>query len=68
MLDVVRWRVQCAASRCSMRSHRARTPGEAFALGGIRRLQAGHLADVLVVDDELSLQAVLRRGAWLTSR
>jgi len=68
MLDVVRWRVQCAASRCSMRSHRARTPGEAFALGGIRRLQAGHVADAVVVDDDLSPQTVLRRAAWLTSR
>jgi cytosine/adenosine deaminase-related metal-dependent hydrolase len=42
-------------------------PGEAFALGGIGRLQAGHVADAVVVDDDLSPQTVLRRAAWLTS-
>jgi hypothetical protein len=39
-------------------------PGLTLALGGVGRLQASHLADV-VVDDELSLQAVMRRGEWL---
>ena len=34
-------------------------------LADIGALQAGHLADLVVVDDDLTLQAVLRRGAWL---
>jgi N-acetylglucosamine-6-phosphate deacetylase len=42
------------------------TPSRTLALAGIGRLQAGHVADVVVVDDELSPHAVLRRGAWLT--
>jgi N-acetylglucosamine-6-phosphate deacetylase len=38
---------------------------DALGIDGVGSLQAGHAADVLVVDDELSLQAVLRRGEWL---
>ena len=36
--------------------------------GRTRKVVAGglrHLADVVVVDDQLSLHAVMRRGAWL---
>ena len=67
MLDVVRWCVQTAgiplvdavtAASC--------TPSQTLALPGIGSLQAGRMADVVVVDDELLLHAVLRRGEWLT--
>ena len=68
LLDVVRWCVQCAGipllDAVTAASH---TPGQALALAGIGGLKSGNLADILVVDDELSLHAVLRRGEWLTS-
>lgn len=66
LLDVVRWCVQSAgiplvdavtAASC--------TPSQAHALPGAGNLQAGRSADVVVVDDDLLLQAVLRRGEWL---
>ena len=67
MLDVVRWCVQSAGiPLLDAVTAASATPSRTLALAGIGRLQAGHVADVLVVDDELSLQAVLRRGVWLT--
>jgi N-acetylglucosamine-6-phosphate deacetylase len=41
------------------------TPARALALAGVGSLVAGASADLVVVDDELSVQRVLRRGAWL---
>jgi N-acetylglucosamine-6-phosphate deacetylase len=68
MLDVVRWCVQSAGiPLLDAVTAASSTPGQALALAGVGRLQAGHLADVVVVDDELSLRAVLRRGVWLTT-
>jgi N-acetylglucosamine-6-phosphate deacetylase len=67
MLDVVRWCVQSAGiPLLDAVTAASSTPSQTLALSGIGRLQAGHLADIVVVDDELSLQAVLRRGEWLT--
>ena len=67
MLDVVRWCVQSAGiPLLDAVTAASATPSQTLALAGIGRLQAGHVADMLVVDDELSLQAVLRRGVWLT--
>jgi N-acetylglucosamine-6-phosphate deacetylase len=43
----------------------ATTPAGALGLSGVGSLSAGLSADVLVVDDSLSVQRVLRRGAWL---
>jgi len=40
------------------------TPSRTLALAG-GALKAGFLAEVVAVDDELSLKAVLRRGQWL---
>jgi len=66
MLDVVRWCVQAAGiPLLDAVTAASSTPSHALSLGGLGRLQAGHVADVVVVDDGLSLQAVLRRGAWL---
>ena len=41
------------------------TPARALALPDVGALSAGRSADVLVVDDQLSVQRVMRRGAWL---
>jgi len=42
------------------------TPSQTPALRAVGSLQAGQLAGITVIDDEMSLQAVLRRGDWLT--
>ena len=67
MLDVVRWCVQSAGiPLLDAVTAASSTPSQTLALSAIGGLQAGHLADVVVVDDELSLDAVMRRGEWLT--
>jgi len=67
MLDVVRWRVQSAGvPLLDAVTAASSTPSQTLALAGIGRLQAGHAADVVVVDDDLALQAVMRRGVWLS--
>jgi N-acetylglucosamine-6-phosphate deacetylase len=43
----------------------ATTPARALALDGVGSLTTGNRADVLVVDDRLVLQRVLRGGEWL---
>ena len=66
MLDVVRWCVQSAGiPLLDAVIAASNTPSQTLALAGIGGLQAGNLADVVVVDDDLSLHAVLRRGEWL---
>lgn len=66
LLDVVRWCVQSAEiPLLEAVTAASSTPSQALALTDVGGLQAGNLADVLVVDDGLSLQRVLRRGAWL---
>lgn len=67
MLDVVRWRVQSAGiPLLDAVTAASVTPSEVLALVGVGSLRAGNQADVVVVDDEMSLHAVLRRGEWLT--
>src|SRR5674476_1218555 len=67
LLDVVRWCVQCAGiPLLEAVTAASATPSQALALPGVGALQAGYGADVVVVDDELSLRGVLRRGQWLT--
>ena len=67
MLDVVRWCVQSAGvPLLDAVTAASYTPSQSLALTGIGGLHAGNLADVVVVDDELSLHGVLRRGVWLT--
>jgi N-acetylglucosamine-6-phosphate deacetylase len=66
LLDVVRWCVQSAGiPLLDAVTAATSTPSQALALPGVGALQAGHLADVVVVDDALALRAVLRRGRWL---
>ena len=68
MLDVVRWCVHSAGIQLlDAVTAASSTPSQALALPGVGSLQPGYLADVVVVDDELSLQGVLRRGEWLTT-
>ena len=43
----------------------ATTPARALALSAVGSLSAGLSADVVVVDDQLLVQRVLRRGAWV---
>ena len=43
----------------------SRTPATALALADVGELSPGRWADVVVVDEDLALQRVLRRGAWL---
>jgi N-acetylglucosamine-6-phosphate deacetylase len=67
MLDVVRWCVHSAGiPLVDAVLAASSTPSQALALPGIGSLQSGRMADVVVVDDELLLHAVLRRGEWLT--
>jgi len=67
MLDVVRWCVQSAGiPLLDAVTAASFTPGATLALAGVGSLRAGNVADVVVVDDDLLLDAVLRRGSWLT--
>ena len=67
MLDVLRWCVQSAGiPLLDAVTAASYTPSQSLALTGIGGLHAGNLADVVVVDDELTLHAVLRHGEWLT--
>jgi N-acetylglucosamine-6-phosphate deacetylase len=67
MLDVVRWCVQSAGiPLLDAVTAASSTPSQTLALADIGRLRVGHVADIVVVNDELSLHSVLRRGEWLT--
>jgi len=67
MLDVVRWCVQSAGiALLDAVTAASYTPSQTLALAGIGGLQPGNVADVVVVDDELSVHSVMRRGEWLT--
>lgn len=66
LLDQVRWCVTALGIALADAVYAASaTPARALALDGAGALVAGGHADVVVVDDELTLQRVMRRGAWL---
>ena len=66
LLDVVRWCVQSAGvPLLDVVTAASSTPSQTLALTGIGGLRAGNLADVVVVDDQMSLHAVIRRGEWI---
>ncbi len=66
LLDVVRWSVQVAGVPLADAVHAATlTPATALGLARVGDLAAGYRADVLVLDDELGLVSVMRRGRWL---
>jgi N-acetylglucosamine-6-phosphate deacetylase len=66
LVDQVRWLVtELGIPLVDAVRAASTTPARALALTGVGGLVAGHRADVVVVDDELSVQRVLRHGAWL---
>jgi N-acetylglucosamine-6-phosphate deacetylase len=66
LLDQVRWCVtDLGLDLHEVTSAASSTPARALALSDVGRLEAGALADVLVVESDLSLHRVLRRGSWL---
>ena len=66
LLDVVRWCVHSAGiPLLDAVTAASSNPSRVLALAGIGALQADNVADILVVDDQLSPQGVLRRGVWL---
>lgn len=68
LLDVVRWCVtEAGIPLVDAVTAASRTPARALGLDDVGTLEAGRLADVLVVgEDDMALEAVLRRGKWLT--
>ncbi len=66
LLDQVRWCVtELGVPLVDAVQAASTTPARALALPGVGALAEGNHADVLVVDDTLVAQRVLRRGAWL---
>ncbi len=66
LLDQVRWCVtDLGVPLADAVRAASTTPARALALDGVGALAAGHRADVLVVDDALVAQRVMRRGTWL---
>jgi N-acetylglucosamine-6-phosphate deacetylase len=41
------------------------TPARALSLPGVGILEAGAAADIVVLDDDLRVSAVMHRGGWL---
>ena len=66
LLDVVRWCVhEAGISLLDAVTAASATPARTLALDDVGRLAPSAHADVLVVDDALSLVRVMRRGVWL---
>jgi N-acetylglucosamine-6-phosphate deacetylase len=66
LLDQVRWAVHgLGIPLVDAVAMAATTPARALALDDVGSLRPDGWADVLVVDDDLSLLRVLRRGDWL---
>ena len=66
LLDQVRWLVgSLGVPLVDAVRAASTTPARAMAFADVGALRSGLRADVLVVDDQLSLQAVMRAGAWL---
>ena len=66
LLEVVRWCVAVAGiPLLDAVTAASVTPAQTLGLTGVGSLAAGQQADVVVVDDDLQLRRVLRRGSWL---
>ncbi len=66
LLDVVRWCVaEAGIPVLDAVTAASVTPAHTLGLTGVGSLAAGQQADVVVVDDDLQLRRVLRRGSWL---
>jgi N-acetylglucosamine-6-phosphate deacetylase len=67
LLDVVRWCVaKAGVTLLDAVTAASVTPAQTLGLAGVGWLAAGQQADVVVVDDDLQLMRVMRRGSWLT--
>ncbi|WP_245595501.1 N-acetylglucosamine-6-phosphate deacetylase [Glycomyces tenuis] len=66
LLDAVRNTVTLAGQSMEAAAQMAAaTPAELLGLHDVGSLEAGKLADAVVLDDELRLVSVMRRGVWL---
>jgi len=66
LLDVVRWCVvEAGIPLVDAVTAASRTPARTLGLDDVGTLETGRLADVLVVDDDLAVRAVMRRGQWV---
>ncbi|HEU5127484.1 MAG TPA: N-acetylglucosamine-6-phosphate deacetylase [Glycomyces sp.] len=66
LLDAVRNAVQLAGQSVEAASQMASaTPAELLGLHDVGALEPGRLADAVVLDDDLQLVSVMRRGAWI---
>jgi N-acetylglucosamine-6-phosphate deacetylase len=66
LLEQVRWCVQdLGIDLADAVTAASATPAHALGLAGVGVLAPGAHADVVVVDESLQLERVLRRGAWL---
>jgi N-acetylglucosamine-6-phosphate deacetylase len=66
LLDVVRWCViEAGVTLLDAVTAASTTPARTLDLAGVGSLSTGQRADVTVVDDDLVLTGVLRRGRWL---
>ena len=66
LLDAVRNAVTLAGQSVAAASRMASaTPAELLGLTEVGSLEPGKLADVVVLDDDLRLVSVMRRGSWL---
>ncbi|WP_277605234.1 N-acetylglucosamine-6-phosphate deacetylase [Glycomyces sp. L485] len=66
LLDAVRNAVNLAGQSMEAASQMASaTPAELLGLHEVGAIEPGRLADAVVLDDDLNLVSVMRRGAWL---
>jgi N-acetylglucosamine-6-phosphate deacetylase len=66
LLDVVRWCVaEAGVTLLDAVTAASVAPAQTLGLTGVGSLAAGQQADVVVVDDDLQLRRVMRRGSWL---
>ena len=66
LLEVVRWCVaEAGIPLLDAVTAASVTPARTLGLTGVGSLAAGQRADVVVVDDDLELTRVMRRGSWL---
>lgn len=66
LLDQLRWCVMdLGVPLVDAVQASATTPAQALALDTVGSLEPGKLADLVVVDDDLDLERVMRRGRWL---
>ncbi|MBU3060717.1 amidohydrolase family protein [Nocardia sp. NEAU-G5] len=67
LLSGLRWAIrECGVAPIDAVRAATSTPAAAAGLDGVGDLRAGHYADIVVLDRDLGLRRILRRGQWLT--